>query len=234
MAVRGLENAALIGFAGDYTQPSYIQKISEFLKRHQVRIVNLSIGLPKDNKNELGLRDVIKTMRDMIQANPETLFVVAAGNEEKNLDENQNRQYPASFNFPNVLKVGALDATSFEGLTTENAKMADYSNTGKESVDILAPGKDLMAASLGGGLIAHTGTSMASPVAANAIARLWIQFPHLTAAEVRSLVIATAHPLAVPVDIGSRGFLDIEAAKTKVTEYPYAAPSESRGRRPRR
>lgn len=215
IAIRGLEDAALVGFGGDYTQADYLMKISAFIKKHPVRLVNLSIGLPKDNKDAFGLRDGIRAMREMIEGNPQVLFVVAAGNENKNLDNYQMRQYPASFNLPNVLKVGALDASTLDGLTSSTAKMADYSNIGKESVDVLAPGKEIFAASLGGGSIAHTGTSMATPYAANLIARLWMEFPAMTAAEIRQLVMETAKPLAVPMLIASKGYIDLKAAQVK-------------------
>lgn len=212
IAIRGLDNAALIGFAGDYTQAAYVNRISAFLKQHQVKVVNMSIGLPSDNKDLLGLRDAIKAYSRMIDNNPDTLFVVASGNAEQDLDDYKNRQYPASFTQPNVLKVGALDASDYSEVTPQNAKMAYFSNYGKTSVDILAPGVKVSAASLGGGLIAHSGTSMATPYMVNLVARLWSELPHLKASEVRELFIKTAQVLPTPAPILSKGYADLNAA----------------------
>lgn len=212
IAIRGLDNAALIGFAGDYTQSAYIDRISAFIKRHQVKVVNMSLGLPADTKDMLGLRDAIKAYRRMIDANPDTLFVVASGNAGQDLDDMKNRQYPASFTQPNVLKVGALDAADYNTVTPQNATMASFSNYGRANVDILTPGVKVNAASLGGGLIAHSGTSMATPYMVNLVARLWSELPHLRASEVRELFIKTAQVLPTPAPILSKGYADLKAA----------------------
>lgn len=212
IAIRGLDNAALVGFAGDYTQASYINKVSEFIKKHHVRVVNMSIGLPHDNKDLLGLRDAIKAYGKMIDENPDTLFVVASGNSEQDLDDMKNRQYPASFTQANVLKVGALDASDYSTVTPQNAKMAYFSNYGLKNVDVLVPGMKVVAASLGGGLIAHSGTSMATPLMVNMVARLWSELPHLKAAEVRDLFIRTAQVMTPRAPVLSGGYADLPAA----------------------
>ncbi len=226
IASHGLNNIALVGFAGDYTRADYIRKMSEFIKKHQVRIVNMSLGFPSDNKDLLGLRDGIRAYKTMIEENPNTLFVVASGNAGVDLDITKNRQYPASFTHPNVLKVGALTASTIEEVTPENAKMADFSNFGKENVDILAPGVKVNAASLGGGLIEHSGTSMATPYMVNLIAQLWSELPELTASEVRELFIATAQVTKDPAPIKSQGYADLKkallAGKMKVLKGRHA------------
>lgn len=226
IASRGLNNIALVGFAGDYTRADYIRKMSDFIKKHQVRIVNMSLGFPADNKDLLGLRDGIRAYKTMIEENPNTLFVVASGNAGVDLDITKNRQYPASFTHPNVLKVGALTASTIEEVTPENAKMADFSNFGKENVDILAPGVKVNAASLGGGLIEHSGTSMATPYMVNLIARLWSELPELSAIEVRDLFISTAQVTKDPAPVKSGGYADLKKAlltgKMKLLKDRYA------------
>nr|BFD61771.1 hypothetical protein BdHM001_04520 [Bdellovibrio sp. HM001] len=226
IASRGLNNIALVGFAGDYTRADYIRKMSAFIKKHQVRIVNMSLGFPADNKDLLGLRDGIRAYKTMIEENPNTLFVVASGNAGVDLDMTKNRQYPASFTHPNVLKVGALTASTIEEVTPENAKMADFSNFGKENVDILAPGVKVNAASLGGGLIEHSGTSMATPYMVNLIARLWSELPELSASEVRDLFISTAQVTKDPAPVKSGGYADLKKAlltgKMKLLKDRYA------------
>lgn len=212
IATRGLDQVGLIGFAGDYTRADYIRRMSEFIKKHKVKIVNMSLGFPADNKDMLGLRDGIRAYRAMIEDNPDTLFVVASGNAGVDLDQSRNKQYPASFTHPNVMKVGALDAANYDNVNAETAQMADFSNFGESNVDILTPGVKVVAASLGGGLIAHTGTSMASPYMVNLAIRLWSEAPELTAVEVRELFVSTAKKMKNAPSVRAKGYADLKAA----------------------
>src|SRR5262249_49204303 len=61
------------------------------------------------------------------------LFVAAAGNDGRNTDTSP--LYPADFDLPNVISVGATDRTG---------KLASFSNFGVNSVDIAAPGVDVL------------------------------------------------------------------------------------------
>ena len=76
--------------------------------------------------------DEIRVLKDAIEASPDTLFVVAAGNEGK--DNDQVPAYPCNYELPNILCVAAIDS---------RAKMADFSNYGKKMVDLAAPGFDI-------------------------------------------------------------------------------------------
>ncbi|RSD26984.1 S8 family serine peptidase [Mesobacillus subterraneus] len=66
-------------------------------------------------------------------ANCDCLFVAAAGNESMNNDE--GGFYPAGFETPNILSVAAL---------TNQGKLAPFSNYGRHSVDVAAPGMDIL------------------------------------------------------------------------------------------
>jgi subtilisin family serine protease len=218
IATRDLEGVALIGFGGDYTRAAYINQVSAFLKQHKVKVVNISIGLPKDNKDDLGLRDGIRAHERMVRDNPDTLFVVAAGNESMDIDVFANKQYPASIDEPNVLKVGSLETNRIDPAKWRDYVMSPWSNTGKRSVDILAPGADISAARLGGGYVVHSGTSMASPYMAREAARLWMKFPALKAAQVREIFIRSARVMEPRPEIVSGGMVDFEAAEKLARE----------------
>jgi uncharacterized delta-60 repeat protein len=69
--------------------------------------------------------------RDAIAAAPDTLFVVAAGNETVNNDVLP--QYPCNHPLDNIVCVGA---------STNTDTLADFSNFG-DSVDLVAPGEDV-------------------------------------------------------------------------------------------
>ncbi|PFP29278.1 hypothetical protein COJ96_11490 [Bacillus sp. AFS073361] len=66
-------------------------------------------------------------------ANSGTLFVAAAGND--GLDNDEGGAYPASFESANILSVAAVDNKGI---------LAPFSNYGYESVDVAAPGVDIL------------------------------------------------------------------------------------------
>jgi subtilisin family serine protease len=86
------------------------------------------------------------------------LFVAAAGNGSANLDH--DAVYPASYDASNVIAVGATDNTDH---------LASFSNFGS-SVDLAAPGVDILSTVIGGGYLYASGTSMATPQVSGAAA----------------------------------------------------------------
>lgn len=77
------------------------------------------------------------------------LIIAAAGNESRRPSYTIETAPPASA--ADILSVGAVDATG---------AVASFSNT---NPDLAAPGVGVLSAKLGGGLIGHSGTSMATP-----------------------------------------------------------------------
>ena len=79
------------------------------------------------------------------------LFIAAAGNDHANNDKTP--MYPASYELNNIISVAATD---------RNDKLAGFSNYGRRSVDIAAPGKDIYSTVIDG-YDSYNGTSMATP-----------------------------------------------------------------------
>ncbi|AEY67207.1 S8 family peptidase [Clostridium sp. BNL1100] len=79
------------------------------------------------------------------------LFICAAGN--YGLDVEVTPFYPACFNIPNVISVGAID---------NQGKLASFSNFGTD-VDVLAPGVNILSIIPDGGYLISGGTSLAAP-----------------------------------------------------------------------
>lgn len=113
------------------------------------------------------------------------VFVTAAGND--GLDNDQVTTYPASFRTSNELVVAALDASG---------TLASYSNYGATTVDLAAPGTDILSTVLYNQYQRYTGTSMASPFVAGTVALLAGQNPGMTAEQLVAQIKATAKPIA--------------------------------------
>src|SRR6185312_6379292 len=112
-----------------------------------------------------------------------SLFVAAAGND--GTDNDSSPVYPASFDNPNVLAVAATD---------NNDNRAYFSNIGRTSVDIGAPGVDIYSTWPGGAYQFLSGTSMATPHVAGAAALAKAAFPSATAVGLKDLLLSTADP----------------------------------------
>ena len=121
------------------------------------------------------------------------LMVHAAGNESANVDSASSFPTPAYYGGSgrarNWIEVGA---TSWHGT---DSLVATFSNWGKGVVDIFAPGDDIKSTAPGGTYKKESGTSMASPVVAGVAALIMSYYPTLTAADVKRIVLESAHKL---------------------------------------
>lgn len=132
------------------------------------------------------------------------LVVVAAGNES--VDNDVTPSYPANYDFPNVISVAATD---------RNDNLADFSNFGKRSVHIAAPGVEILSTWLGGGYEVLDGTSMATPHVAGAAALIRSARPTLSAVQIKAVLLENSDKLATltPLTI-SGGRLNVDKALT--------------------
>jgi subtilisin family serine protease len=127
------------------------------------------------------------------------LFVAAAGNTGK--DSDLTPYFPAGYDLPNIISVGALTRFNFA---------ASFSNYGDESVDLFAPGALIASTGPNGTYYYSNGTSMAAPHVSGAIALVASVAPTLDAPAIKQLLYDTVH--AVPnLRCVTEGRLDVNA-----------------------
>jgi Subtilase family/Fervidolysin N-terminal prodomain len=114
-----------------------------------------------------------------------SLFLAAAGNSFTNTDVSPN--YPSGYDLPNVLAVAATD---------QRDARAWFSNYGRRTVDLGAPGVNILSTQPGASYEYLDGTSMATPHVAGAAALAWSAFPSASAVGVKALLLRTVDPNA--------------------------------------
>lgn len=166
---------------------------------------------PDDATNNQALKDSIQYAADH-----DVLFVAAAGNghQGKGYDNDSDPKpaYPASYSHDNIISVAALDV---------NNNFGSFSNWGRKSVDIGAPGvkvfsttvtnkySDTVIPLLGAN---WDGTSMACPHVAGAAALYWSAHPEKTHMQVKEAIMNSASRIAAAEGkLVTNGKLNVDA-----------------------
>jgi subtilisin family serine protease len=174
--------------------------------RDGARVVNASLGGGSFSRAEY----------DTIAAAPNTLFVVAAGNDGRNNDT--RAEYPCDYNLANLICVAASD---------HDDSLASFSNYGATTVDLAAPGVDVLSTSPGNAYTQEDGTSAATPFVSGAAALVLARNPAIGVAGVRGALLGTVAKVpALAGVLASGGRLDAAAALAAVpAPAPPAAPA---------
>ena len=98
------------------------------------------------------------------------VFVASAGNDAE--DNDRSPHYPSSLDCPTLVSVAA---------TAPSGRLAYFSNWGRVSVDLAAPGEDILSALPDGHYESWSGTSMAAPFVTGAVALCAARYPGETA-----------------------------------------------------
>ncbi len=110
------------------------------------------------------------------------LFVAAAGNEHQNTDQAGNSYYPSAYNLKNILSVAATDAQNH---------LISSSNWGPHTVDVAAPGKNILSTLPHARAGEMSGTSQATAFVSGLAALLLSENPKLTATELKAAILAS-------------------------------------------
>ncbi len=133
------------------------------------------------------------------------LFVAAAGNSGANNDVTAS--YPSNYDLPNVIAVAAID---------RNGGLASFSQYGKVTVDLGAPGVAIISTTAVNSYSSYGGTSMATPHVTGAVALYKSKYPSATAAQIRTAILTSTVPTAsLNGKTVTGGRLDANAALSK-------------------
>jgi hypothetical protein len=171
------------------------RQMSDYFRTRNVRVVNMSWSYDPQEfeqwlSNTGGGADPTERKRraaevygiwrgaveNAIRSAPDTLFVCAAGNSNRNAGFAQD--VPASLRLPNLITVGAVNKAGME------TSFTSYGDT----VVVHANGHEVESYVPGGSRLKESGTSMASPNVANLAAKLIALEPSLTPVQVIELI----------------------------------------------
>jgi len=160
------------------------------------KIINMSFGKAYSPEIEL-VFDAIK-----YAAKNDVLLIHAAGNDASNNDN--------IMNYPDGTLGKGKSAKNFLTVAAGNSKtgylyLADFSNYGRKSVDIVAPGVEINSLAPGNRTESQSGTSMAAPVVSGVAALVWGLDPSLSAKKLKSILVKSANRLeGLVVKIGEQ------------------------------
>ncbi len=163
---------------------------------HGARVINMSFGKGYSQDKEA----VDKAVRYAI--GKDVLFVQAAGNDDADLDSMPN--------FPNRRymdggEAGAWIVVGASGQHDDSTLKAPFSNYGRTSVDVFAPGEQIYSTIPGSRYAYYDGTSMASPVVAGLAALIREYYPRLKAIQVKDIIVQSVVKVDHPVVLRAGG-----------------------------
>lgn len=131
-------------------------------------------------------------------------FVAASGN--SSTDNDVIPHYPSNYDSANLISVMSTD---------HNDGRSDFSTWGLTTVDLAAPGSDILSCKRGGGYVSSSGTSMATPHVAGACALMLSINPTLSVSDIRNALMTTVNPV-LPGLCVSGGRMNLAAALGEV------------------
>ncbi|MBI3927973.1 MAG: S8 family serine peptidase [Armatimonadetes bacterium] len=145
------------------------------------------------------------------------LHVAGAGNNAS--DNDKLPFYPSSYRLPNIIAVAATDSKD---------DLAWFSCYGKQTVDLAAPGVQILSTVPGGEYRAYNGTSMATPHVSGVAALIATRFPDATNRQIKERILLSADPLeSLEGKIATGGRLNAARA-VELDELPPAPPADLR------
>lgn len=158
-----------------------LAKAIGFAVEKGAKVINISMGKPYTwNKGAVDL-----AVKSAMQKG--VLIVHAAGNDGEDLDMVDH--YPSPVYLNNNGKALAWLEVGASGPIDDKSLISSFSNYGKNSVDVFAPGVKINSTIPGSKYDSWSGTSMAAPVVAGLAALIWEYYPDLSSVQVKEIIM---------------------------------------------
>lgn len=158
-------------FKNGTAKTSDIISAIEYAKNNGAKIINASFGSDEINP----------ALKEAIENCPDILFVCAAGNNHRNIDEKP--VYPACYDLDNIISVTSIN---------DDKGLSYYSNYGARNVDIAAKGKNIISTITDNKQGKKSGTSMAVAVISRSAALLISENKANSVNDIKEILIDTA------------------------------------------
>jgi thermitase len=166
-----------------------------YLKNKGAKVISMSLGGGASSTLQAAVQNAWAGGNGAV-------IVAAAGN-----DGNGTLNYPAAY--PEVVSVAATDS---------NDQHASFSNVNSD-VEVAAAGVNVLSVKRGGGYVAFSGTSMATPHVAGVVALIRFHNPSWTAAQARTKLDSSVDDLGTAGRDSTFGFGRVNLAKA-MTQRP--------------
>ena len=176
-----------IGIAGVAPVEIYLLNPSDFVnslnwaEQNGIKIINASFYFSRPRLDDVGnvIQEAYYNASYAVAIeNYDGLFIASAGNQ--NIDNDLHPQYPAGYEADNIITVGSIGVSGSK---------SDFSNYGVNTVDIFAPGENIISTYPYDTYAYMSGTSMAAPHVAGVAALLMSIDQSLTVEEIKETIL---------------------------------------------
>ena len=157
---------------------SDILECFDYARANGAKIINASFGSTNTSSLLLTALNACRTAG----------IIVVAGAGNNGVNNDVTPFYPASYALDNVVSVAA---------TTRSDELASYSNFGLTSVDLAAPGTDVLSTASGADdqYRFDSGTSYSTAITSASLALLWARFPTETYTQIIQRLLTSVDPI---------------------------------------
>lgn len=165
-----------LDYRGEGSVDQAVRAIEDYALRHEVDIINASYV----SSGSLDLDRLPTSCADLVNQDGRieceaikkaheagVLVVAAAGNTNNDNDNLHSMSFPAALPVANLIAVAASLDTTGSGQASgqeKTDKLASFSNYGRFTTHLVAPGEEIYSTWLDNGYNTHSGTSMAAPM----------------------------------------------------------------------
>ncbi len=168
--------------SGGYEHDKDIALAIRYAVDNGAKIINMSFGKSMSAYPELVKESFLYAQKHNV------LLIAGSGNDSS--DNDIKPFYPIDYDEQtgiefcnNFIKVGAI------ALDCDKYFLADFTNYGKKTVDVFAPGFFLKTTDAEVGYSYRDGTSMAGPIVSGVAALVWSHYPKLSVSQMKQIIL---------------------------------------------